>query len=61
MTNTKNMPANVTTVFKDTNGQFKVTVPAAIGEGMRLEGAALRWEFVHGRELKIRVESRSDE
>jgi hypothetical protein len=55
------MTANVTRVSKNQNGQFQVTVPAAIGEGMRLEGAALRWEFVHGRELKIRVESRSDE
>jgi len=61
MTNTSNMPANVTKVFKDTNGQFKVTVPAAIGEGMSLDGAHVRWEFVHGRELKVRVTERADE
>ena len=55
------MTANVTRVSKNQNGQFQVTVPAAIGEGMRLAGATLRWEFVHGRELKVRVAERADE
>jgi len=55
------MPANVTRVSKNSNGQYQVTVPAAIGEGMQLDGASIRWEFVHNKELKLRVESRSDE
>jgi len=55
------MTANETRVSKNQNAQFQVTLPAAIGEGMRLAGATIRWEFVHGRELKVRVVERADE
>jgi hypothetical protein len=44
-------------VSNSQNGKFRVKVPAAIVEGVWLAGATLRWEFVHGRELKLRVES----
>ena len=46
--------------LKNSNGQYQVKLPAAIDGGMQLDGASLRWEFVHNKELKLRVEPRPD-
>lgn len=44
-----------TTVYKTKNGQFKVTIPNQIGEGMDLEGEKVEWKIASRKSLKMKV------
>lgn len=48
-----------TTVHQGANGQFKTTIPKAIGQAMDLDGEKVEWEVSSGKSLKMTVVSDS--
>lgn len=44
-----------TTVHRGENGQYKVTIPKAIGDGFDLDGAEIDWRAISGNKLEARI------
>lgn len=43
-----------TTVHQGENGQYKVTIPKALGDAMSLDGVQVEWDIAAGNKLELK-------
>lgn len=44
-----------TTVNQADNGQYKTTIPKALGDAFKLDGKQLEWEVASGEKLEVKI------
>lgn len=49
-----------TTVNQQKNGQYRTTIPKAIGDGFELDGVRLDWSMVSGNKLEATIVDEDD-